>query len=977
MAVVTVHRQTISWHGFQHDFFLRIGATGTWEVLSREASGSAVTEATGGQVLFFLDSQDGVAGTVFPTGGHTVNLSQTGTSTYTDLPDAEAGEVDISNPISTISEEAIHDFDLDPFSGGIYDSASVAWTVRRGGGTVSQQGRYVPPDVSQATAGRVRATVTFRGEGRRAKNGTTATATADVDFTIETVQASPTLRAILRGPDIVVLPTRGDYEVTVSGTATGDITYEWQARLGTSGTWVTQNSLLTGSENLEPATAGVRQVRVRVTRDGTTVTSNVVTTEWINELAPPNLSITNTITSLNDNQTHQFGYTYPANSGHFDAEAYHWEMRGGPGTIDQAGLYRPADIQTAQEEIFVRLVGTYRGENGDAPIGRESSINVDTSFMLRNPPTTAPAIRVVGPTRVREDQRVQFRLVYTGGNYDTVNTIWDFPESESPLIRGTIDSATGLYTPADIEETNVSVTIQVAANFDGAERHSRANTPQQATAIFSFIVYGLDIGPEFRGRVTFDGSAFTWQGLLNRGRDTDRLLFWREDPTAADNYQPIAEFEEGSWNSDNMSGSATIPNAHLGSRVQFFATGGHFFPMEGYVILLDQYASFGEAAHSDYDMLDIGVVTQVLAQDRTLLALHFSPDLRVFFGNCGDGDQPVYLNQVQLSNSGNISLHFSPRNDASGSIDIPDFARFHLRIEEKANPSNGFSFRWGELEGGDTTNPYNGRVPSARRAEYNEFLSRRQANSVYELRWNRNYPVGVYTDFPAARNPLLFDDSQHHNIHFGRYAIDKIYLGDTLLYDGIDPLPVPIEMRANLDNVNDLVGVSERREFGDAAIVPYTNQPRSWSLLGVQNLGGVADDVIVELPAGTYRIEISADVELPPFRPSVTTGGTIWYYFTLSYFFEEVTGFLAHLNFVLSGTSQVGERKIVTGGATHTLNAATRVETADMRVWLNKLQRGTPTDRMTNTEGVPALFGEPPPKLHAGTNSFVLIKQVL
>ena len=977
MAVVTVHRQTISWHGFQHDFFLRIGATGTWEVLSREATGSAVTEATGGQVLFFLDSEDGVAGTVFPASGHTIDLAQTGTSTYTDLPDAEAGEIDVSNPISAISEEAIHDFDLDPISGGIYDSVSIVWSVQSGGGTISQQGRYAPPDVSQRTNAVVRATATFRGEGRRAKNGTTATATTEVHFTIETVSASPTLRAILRGPDIVVLPTRGDYEVTVSGTATGDITYQWQARVGTSGRWVTQPFLTTATENLEPDSAGVRQVRVRVTRDGTRVTSNVVTTEWINELDPPDLSITNIISQLNDDQTHQFGYTYPANSGHFDAEAYHWEMNGGPGTIDQNGLYRPANIQTVSEEVFIRLVATYRGENGNAPIGRETSINIDTSFMLFNPPTTAPAIRVVGPTRVREDQRVQFRLVYTGGVYDTVNTIWDFPESESPLIRGTIDSATGLYTPADIEETDVSVTIQVAANFDGAERRSRANTPQQATATFSFIVYALDIGPENRARVTFDGADFDWRGLLNAGRDTDRLLFWREDETAADNYAPISEFTEGSWNRDNMTGSAIIPNQHLGSRVQFFATGGHFFPMDGYVILLDQYASFGEAAHSDYDMLDIGVVTQVLAQDNSLLAIHFTPDLRVFFGNCAADDAPAYLNQVQMSNSGNISLRFSPRGDASGSIDIPDFARFHLRIEEKADPDNGFSFRWGELEGGDTTSPYNGRVPSARRAEYNAFLAARVAGSEYELRWNRNYPIGTYTDFPAARAPLLFGDGQYHNIHFGNHAADKIYLGDTLIYDGIDPLPVPIELRANLDNVNDLVGVHERREFGDFAVIPYTREPDSWSLLGVSNLGGVADDVIVELPAGTYRIEISADVELPPFHPEVTTGGTIWYYFTLSYFFEEVTGFLAHLNFVLSGTSQVGERKIVTGGATHTLATATRVETADMQVWLNKIQRGTPTDRITYTEGVPALFGEPPPKLHAGTNSFVLIRQVL
>ena len=101
------------------------------------------------------------------------------------LPAAAAGLVSIA-AVSSVLERATQTLRATA-SGGTKDRVTYAWTILRGGGTITGSGAsvtYTAPSVSANATGEVQCVATFHGDGTLARDGTSATATDTEVFTI-------------------------------------------------------------------------------------------------------------------------------------------------------------------------------------------------------------------------------------------------------------------------------------------------------------------------------------------------------------------------------------------------------------------------------------------------------------------------------------------------------------------------------------------------------------------------------------------------------------------------------------------------------------------------------------------------------------------------------------------------------------------------------------------------------------------------
>ena len=103
---------------------------------------------------------------------------------------------------------------------------------------------------------------------------------AAVSNVIETIHlaAATTVTASISGPTESANSESATFTVTAGGTATGTISYQWERRTGTTGTWA--NTVTTASYIFTGADSTTYQVRCTITRDGVTVTSDAFTTAW-------------------------------------------------------------------------------------------------------------------------------------------------------------------------------------------------------------------------------------------------------------------------------------------------------------------------------------------------------------------------------------------------------------------------------------------------------------------------------------------------------------------------------------------------------------------------------------------------------------------------------------------------------------------------------------------------------------------------
>ena len=101
------------------------------------------------------------------------------------LPDAVAPAVAVG-AVGNVNEGATQQFTR-ALSGGTYDELDEAWSVISGGGSVNSSGLYTAPQVSFDTTGQVRLTVTARGTGGIAQDGTSAQFSDTEVFTVVNV----------------------------------------------------------------------------------------------------------------------------------------------------------------------------------------------------------------------------------------------------------------------------------------------------------------------------------------------------------------------------------------------------------------------------------------------------------------------------------------------------------------------------------------------------------------------------------------------------------------------------------------------------------------------------------------------------------------------------------------------------------------------------------------------------------------------
>ena len=125
-------------------------------------------------------AREGTAATATDTEPFTVTDS--GTSL---LPNAVAPTVTIGT-VASVADDATLELTAS-VAGGTYDTDTYLWAVVSGGGSITGSGAtatYIPPDVSIDTAVEVQVTVTARGTGTTAREGTAATATDTEPFTV-------------------------------------------------------------------------------------------------------------------------------------------------------------------------------------------------------------------------------------------------------------------------------------------------------------------------------------------------------------------------------------------------------------------------------------------------------------------------------------------------------------------------------------------------------------------------------------------------------------------------------------------------------------------------------------------------------------------------------------------------------------------------------------------------------------------------
>lgn len=307
-------------------------------------------------------------------------------------------EVTISNKISTLRENATHNFDVD-IGGTATGTSTVRWSVLSGGGSINAStGLYDPPNVSSNTAVRVRVTVT--------RGGITA---FDTDtFTVTPTSTGPDA---IDAPDVEIDSTsidEGESQRLTANLSGGNYdqvrSYTWSIISGSAGgslASTTGRSVTFNAADDVDANVSVRvRVRVVVEGDGTdapdgdtasasdTDSFNVRdTTPALPDADAPTLGATSAPSIRED--AGETGWTQAISGGTYDTLEYSWSItRGGSaGTLSGANTATPSFTPNevdATTNVRWRLVVTARGTGTTAKAGTSDTAAKTGSFNVSN-----------------------------------------------------------------------------------------------------------------------------------------------------------------------------------------------------------------------------------------------------------------------------------------------------------------------------------------------------------------------------------------------------------------------------------------------------------------------------------------------------------------------------------------------------------------------------------------------------------------
>ena len=294
-------------------------------------------------------------------------------------------------------------------TGGTYDGAlDYAWTVT--GGTLNDPAAATPtwtrPSVASNTNYTVRLTVTARGTGTVARNGTSDTANTNRTALVRNIVAvlpvaaapSVSIDAIPAGDE----NTNAQLGATLNGgTYDGTVDYAWTVTGGTlndpaaaTPTWtrpsVTSNTNYTVRLTVTARGSGT------VARNGTSDTANTSRVAQVRNVAvvlpvaaAPSVSI-NAIPAGNENTSVQLGATLTGGGPYDGAVEYDWSVNGGGLDDDSAATptwTRPS--VTSNTNYTVSLTITVRGSGATARNSSSDTASTTRSAQVRNVGATA------------------------------------------------------------------------------------------------------------------------------------------------------------------------------------------------------------------------------------------------------------------------------------------------------------------------------------------------------------------------------------------------------------------------------------------------------------------------------------------------------------------------------------------------------------------------------------------------------------
>ena len=366
-------------------------------------------------------------------------------------------------------------------AGGTYDGAvEYAWRVS--GGTLNNAAAAAPvwtrPQVSADIDHTIDLTITVRGTGTVARNGTTDTANA--------TQVSSTVRNILpvaAAPGVTINPVpAGDEGTTVTlgatltgGTYDGAVEYAWTVNGGTLSSASAAAPVWT--RPLVTVNADYT-IDLTITVRGTGTVARAMTSDTANApridakvrnippvAAAPAVTI-NPVAAGDSATTVTLGAALTG--GTYDEIAYTWQVSGG--TLDDANAAAPVWTRptvTEDADYTIDLAIAVRGRGTTARIetsDNATATQVTTTVRYIRPLAVAPIVALDAIAAGDEGTTVTLGATLTGGTYDDLTYAWTADE-------GTLDDAAAaapVWTRPLVTATkNVTLRLVVTATGDG------------------------------------------------------------------------------------------------------------------------------------------------------------------------------------------------------------------------------------------------------------------------------------------------------------------------------------------------------------------------------------------------------------------------------------------------------------------------------------------------------------------------------
>ena len=285
-------------------------------------------------------------------------------------------------------------------------SATYQWQQRIGNaawGNVGTSSTYSLDGADSTTYG-VRCTVTRDG----------VTTTSDPVTTTWGAASAKTVTVSINGPSSRNSGQAASYTLTVGGTATGAIAYQWQRRIGTAA-WT--NVSTSSTYRYTGADSTAYQIRCTVTREGVS-DSDTITTTWGAG------SVTKTVTAtISGHTTRDSGetasYTIQVTGTATGTIDYQWQRKTGSGDWTNVGTsstysFDGADSTTYSIRCMVERDGVTDTSNTVTVVYGAGAVDVVIGFTLRQ---GNPSGWLLGDIKYGTATRAEYSYRYDGGSW--------------------------------------------------------------------------------------------------------------------------------------------------------------------------------------------------------------------------------------------------------------------------------------------------------------------------------------------------------------------------------------------------------------------------------------------------------------------------------------------------------------------------------------------------------------------------------